>query len=107
MACEEDMNRLERELVMELTALPNVRWWHRIIARHGFCINGFIKHYPDLMIMTENRRIILAETKGEFLKNDDSRVKISLGHSWSQVAGSTVTIWSSVTTKTFSPAQSA
>ena len=39
------------------------------------------------MIMTENRRIILAETKGEHLKNDDSREKISLGQSWSQVAG--------------------
>lgn len=26
---EEDMNRLEQDLVMELTALPNVRWWHR------------------------------------------------------------------------------
>lgn len=37
--------------------------------------------------MTENRRIILAETKGEHLKNDDSREKISLGQSWSQVAG--------------------
>ena len=35
---EEDMNQLEQELVMELTALPNIRWWHRNIARHGFCI---------------------------------------------------------------------
>ena len=40
-----DMNKLEQKLVVELTALPNVRWWHRNIARQGFSINGFIKHY--------------------------------------------------------------
>ena len=44
---EEDMNGLEQDLVMELTALPNVRWWHRNIARHGFAINGYIKHYDN------------------------------------------------------------
>lgn len=76
---EEDMNNLEQDLVMELTALPNVRWWHRNIARHGFAINGFIKHYPDIMIITQSGKIIFAETKGNHLKNDDSRDKILLG----------------------------
>ena len=72
---------------MELTALPNVRWWHRNIARHGFCINGYINHYPDVMIMTQSGKIILAETKGEHLKNDDSRDKIALGDAWRHAAG--------------------
>ncbi len=85
---EEDMNRLEMDLVMELTALPNVRWWHRNIARQGFCINGFINHYPDIMVMTESGKIIMVETKGEHLKNDDSRDKIELGKAWAQAAGS-------------------
>ena len=85
---EEEMNHLERNLVMELTALPNVRWWHRNIAKHGFCINGFIKHYPDVMIMTQSGKVILAETKGEHLKNDDSRDKIALGQAWRSAAGS-------------------
>ncbi len=31
-----DMNKLEQKLIVELTALPNVRWWHRNIARQGF-----------------------------------------------------------------------
>ena len=35
--------------IAELTALQNVRWWHRNIARQGFAINGFIKHYPDIL----------------------------------------------------------
>lgn len=85
---EEDMNQLEHDLVMELTALPNVRWWHRNIARHGFCINGFIKHYPDVMIMTQSGKIVFVETKGEHLKNDDSRDKIALGQAWRNAAGS-------------------
>ena len=78
-SAEEEMNSLERELVMELTGLPNVRWWHRNIARQGFCINGFLNHYPDLMIMTQKGSVVLAETKGEHLKNDDSRQKVKLG----------------------------
>lgn len=84
---EEDMNKLEQDLIMELTGLDNVRWWHRNIARHGFCINGFINHYPDIMIMTQSGKIIMVETKGEHLKNDDSREKIELGKAWSNAAG--------------------
>ena len=83
-----DMNKLEEELIVELTALPNVRWWHRNIARQGFAINGFIKHYPDILIMTQSGKLICAETKGEHLKNDDSREKIALGKAWRTAAGS-------------------
>ena len=82
-----DMNKLEQKLIVELTALPNVRWWHRNIARQGFAINGFIKHYPDILIMTQSGKIICAETKGEHLKNDDSREKIALGQAWRTAAG--------------------
>ena len=82
-----DMNKLEQKLVVELTALPNVRWWHRNIARQGFAINGFIRHYPDILIMTQSGKLICAETKGEHLKNDDSREKIDLGAMWSGHAG--------------------
>ena len=85
---EEDMNGLERDLVVELTALPNVRWWHRNIAKQGFCINGYINHYPDIMVKTEGGKIILVETKGEHLKNDDSKDKIALGNEWRHAAGS-------------------
>ena len=79
-----DMNKLEQKLIVELTALPNVRWWHRNIARQGFAINGFIKHYPDILIMTQSGKLICAETKGEHLKNDDSRTRSSVAHSSGQ-----------------------
>ena len=55
---EGGMNGLESELVIELTALPNVRWWHRNISRQGFCINGVINHYPDIIICTEKGKMI-------------------------------------------------
>ena len=84
---EEDMNTLEQDLVKQLTAIPNVLWWHRNIARHGFAINGYFNHYPDIMIMTKSGKIILAETKGEHLKNDDSQEKIELGAAWRNAAG--------------------
>lgn len=83
-----NINNLESEMIIELTALPNVRWWHRNIARQGFCINGFINHYPDILICTEKGEIICAETKGDHLKNDDSFDKIDLGAAWCKLAGS-------------------
>ena len=39
------------------------------------------------MIMTKSGKIILAETKGEHLKNDDSQEKIELGEAWRNAAG--------------------
>jgi type III restriction enzyme len=83
---EEDMNGLERELVMELTALDNIRWWHRNISKQEFRINGFINHYPDIMIKTQKGNLVLAETKGDHLKNDDSRQKVELGRAWQNAA---------------------
>lgn len=83
-----DMNKLEEKLIVELTALPNVRWWHRNIVKQGFAINGFLTHYPDILIMTESGKVICAETKGDHLKNDVSRATIDLGAAWSSHAGS-------------------
>ncbi len=85
---EEEMDDLELELVRNLTALPNIRWWHRNMSRRGFHINGFTNHYPDLIIMTKSGKIILAEPKGDHLTNDASREKIELGNAWRNAAGS-------------------
>ena len=38
-------------------------------------------------LRTEKGKVIFAETKGEHLKNDDSREKIDLGTMWSGHAG--------------------
>lgn len=84
---EGNMDKLELALVREFTALTNIKWWHRNISKQGFCINGFINHYPDFIVMTQNGKIILVEPKGEHLKNDESRKRIELGRAWKNAAG--------------------
>lgn len=67
----------------------NILRWHRIKESHGgeFSINGFLNHYPDFLSMTRTGRILAIETKGEMLKGDDSRDKLSLGNMWANAAG--------------------
>ena len=82
-----DMNRDELELLQAMVAKENVRWWHRIKDRKGFYINGFINHYPDFIVMTESRTLILVEVKGAYLDGSDSQAKVNLGRAWAENAG--------------------
>lgn len=85
---EGKMNGFEERFALRLSALDNVLWWHRNPERgDGFCINGFINHYPDFIVMLNSGKIVLVETKGEMLKNDDSRQKIELGAAWTNATG--------------------
>ena len=77
------MNEQEIKLVWELSALDNIKWWHRNISRLGFCINGSINAYPDIIAMTESGRILLIEPKGDHLENDESKLKAKIGDAWS------------------------
>ena len=77
----------ERKVVMELSSLNNVRWWHRNIARKGFSINGVINAYPDLMVKTESGKLLLIETKGDQLENSESKEKAETGAKWAEMAG--------------------
>lgn len=85
---EEEMDGLEQKLAIELTSLSNIRWWHRNIAKREFKLNGFINHYPDFLIMTENGVLVAAETKGDQFKSLDSIKKAKLGRIWQNAAGS-------------------
>lgn len=85
-----DMNGLEQKMADALSNSERILWWHRVDERKKgaeFCINGFINHYPDFIAMTVEGGIIAVETKGEMLKNDDSRDKLELGSSWAMMAG--------------------
>lgn len=81
------MNNFENRLIDELVSLNNVKWWHWIINRKGFCINGFINHYPDFLVMTTKGNIVLIEAKGDYLDGDDSKAKLELGRQWQYAAG--------------------
>lgn len=86
---EGKLNSFEERVIMNIASLPNVAFWTRIQERrNSFYINGFINHYPDFIVVTQSGTIVLVETKGDFLKNFDSKNKIRLGRAWSEKAGS-------------------
>lgn len=85
-----DLDNLERRMADALSNSDRIAWWHRIDERRKdgeFFINGFINHYPDFIAMTADGGIMAIETKGEHLKNDDSRDKLDLGTRWALMAG--------------------
>ena len=83
------MGKYEQEVIMEIASLDNVVFWHRNLEKgKGFMLNGFDKnHYPDFIIYTRKGTLILLETKGDYLDNDDSRTKNLLGKKWAEKSG--------------------
>lgn len=86
---ESAVNTFEQEVIMNIASLDNVLFWHRNLEKgKGFALNGFdSNHYPDFIIYTNQGNLILLETKGDHLDNDDSRAKIALGKKWAEKAG--------------------
>ncbi len=84
---EEEANGFEYDMVLALTGMQNIKWWHRNISRKGFVVNGFINHYPDFIVMTEKGKIVLIETKGDHLDNEQNRKKLTLSRKWQEKAG--------------------
>lgn len=83
---EDAMGPDEEDLIAKIYAQGNIRWWHRIIARKGFVLNGAIHHYPDFMVMTNHGNLVLIESKGAHLVNPDTIAKIKLGQKWALMA---------------------
>ncbi|OWP85308.1 restriction endonuclease [Flavobacterium davisii] len=86
---EDSMNDFEQQMIMNIATTENVSFWHRNLSRgKGFFINGYYKdHYPDFIIRTQRGNIILIETKGDHLDNDDSKEKNKLGKIWAEKSG--------------------
>ena len=80
----------ETEIISKLASLENVLFWHRNLERgKGFALNGYkSNHYPDFIICTKKKNIILLETKGDDRDNSDSIAKNKLGRKWANLAGS-------------------
>ena len=76
------MNEYEFKVVWALSALGNVKWWHRNISRLGFQINGPVHAYPDIIVMLHSGKILMVETKGDHLDNDESKEKAKIGDQW-------------------------
>ena len=86
-AKEENVNNFEYDVISAIADNENVFFWHRNPDRKGFCLNGFINHYPVFIIRMKSGRTILVETKGDHLVNDDSLNKIKIGNRWAAMAG--------------------
>jgi len=85
---EGSMNNFEERVIMEIGTASNVEFWHRNLERgKGFCINGFINHYPDFIVQTKSGNTILIETKGDHLDGTDSAAKCRLGIEWERQSG--------------------
>ena len=86
---EQAVNGFELKVIEKVSSLPNIKLWHRNMDRLEFCINGYLNHYPDFIVMTNSGKIVMVETKGEHLtSNDDSREKAELGKIWQAQSGS-------------------
>jgi len=84
---EGDLNSWEAKVINEVANLDNIFFWHKIVERKGFCINGFINHYPDFLVQTKNKKTLIVETKGDDRDNSDSIRKLKLGDAWANKAG--------------------
>lgn len=85
---EGEINGFEETVINEIANLTTILFWTRNDSRKGFCLNGFINHYPDFIIQTKSGKTILLETKGDDRDNSDSAMKIRLGAAWANKAGS-------------------
>lgn len=84
---EASVNNLESKVIRGVAELDNITWWHRNLERgKGFVINGFLNHYPDFIVLTESKNIIVVETKGDDRDNSDSKDKLKLGKIWESQA---------------------
>lgn len=82
------INTFEYTVINKVANLPNVEWWHRNpTGKNGFCINGYINHYPDFIVKMNNGTIVIIETKGDDRDNSDSKNKLDLGLKWEADAG--------------------
>lgn len=84
---EGNMNEYERKVVWALSSMEQIKWWHRNISRQGFQINGSTHAYPDIIAMTMSGKILMIETKGDHLDNDESKEKARIGARWASLAG--------------------
>lgn len=80
----DNMDNLERDTIVRIASQENIKWWHRNPERknnESFCLNGFLSHYPDFIVMTEKGNILVIETKGSTYK-ESAKERLQIGKSW-------------------------
>lgn len=81
---KKDLNEEEIKVAWYLDAQEKILFWYRNIARHDYFIQGWKKGkiYPDFLIGTSHNKpvskldsVLVLETKGVHLKNEDTDYK--------------------------------
>ena len=76
-----ELNRDEQDVAVYLDGEAAVSWWHRNVARTQYGIQGWKqqKIYPDFIFVVRGdgatSRIVVLETKGDYLDNLDTAYK--------------------------------
>ena len=83
---EKEFNPLEKHVALYLDDNKTIRWWHRLVSRQDYYLQGWQRHkvYPDFLACVEESkpgkvRLTLLETKGMHLSgNPDTEYKRKL-----------------------------
>ena len=78
-------NGLEKDVALYIDDVKAVRWWHRIAVQADWYLDGWKKKrvFPDFLVALEETkgkptRLVVVETKGLHLQNDDTEYKRKL-----------------------------
>lgn len=79
-----DFNSLEAEFACYIDEQAALRWWHRNVAQSQYALQGWKRHkvYPDFIFALDRQdggsKIVVMETKGLHLQNEDTDYKRQL-----------------------------
>ena len=75
-------NSLEKDVALYIDDVKAVRWWHRIAVQADWYLDGWKKKkvFPDFLVALEETngkpsKLVVVETKGLHLKNEDTDYK--------------------------------
>jgi type III restriction enzyme len=77
-----ELNGFERDVAVYLDGSSSIAWWWRLASRGAWGLQGWRRHkvYPDFLIRLsgDGQRLLVLETKGKQLDNDDTAFKRDL-----------------------------
>lgn len=77
-----ELNGFERDVALYLDGSSAIAWWWRLASRGAWGIQGWRRHkvYPDFLMRLAGagRRLLVLETKGKHLDNQDTAFKREL-----------------------------
>lgn len=92
---EEEFNELEKAVAWYLEEQEKLLWWYRNLSRQDYAIQGWRKHkiYPDFIFSEVSvvdsmgfDKVFVVETKGVYLKNEDTKYKENVFHLCNELA---------------------